>query len=93
MEILDFDDRYMYLGSETSPPCFMISHRQNIRPIYPIEYKHYYYYRENLLKHEDELKSKYNTRTIQPALGNEMVYIGASSLVLNTLILTLVLII
>ena len=92
MEILDFDDRYMYLGSETSPPCFMISHRQNIRPIYPIEYKHYYYYRENLLEHEDEMKSKYNSRAIQPALGNDMVYIGALRLLISTSLILSVLI-
>ena len=69
MNIYDFEDRYMYIGSGTRPPCSKYVQRNVVRPVYPIEYKHYHYIKKRFKDHEDELGAPYNIRGISPVDG------------------------
>ena len=41
LEVLDYDDRYVYLGSSTRPPCTRITLRHMLRKIYSIPEREY----------------------------------------------------
>ena len=70
MGAIDYDNRWIYLGSSTLPPCSVISYWNIVHSVYPIELKYIkiidYMYKQN----NDQIQSETNTRMIMRPVGN-----------------------
>jgi len=84
------EDRYVYIGSKMKPPCETYINWTVLRKVYPIDPKYVTQIRWQLLKHKDELKADSNIRGLRKVNGHEIIYIGASRLLLGYIALAIV---
>ena len=77
MDTLDFQHRWIYLGSAAFPPCMKYLLWNILKTRYHIEYKYTYYIKQIFADNFDELKSKHNIRGIYPVNGHRVYYIEA----------------
>ena len=86
MELVDFDNRWAYKGSKTSPPCNNIIYQNVLSTIYPIKQEHLDAFKEVLKKTtvetadgDETLDVVGNWRRPQPIDDHEIVYISGAS--------------
>jgi len=80
MDVLDYEDKYIYIGSGTTPPCALFVQRQVLHRIYPIEFKYVFYVKERFKRKKEEVGALTNIRGIHPVNGHQIYYIGAARL-------------
>ena len=84
MNIVKFDQRWVYKGSQTQPPCDQFVYWNVIRRVLPITPEQLALFKTKLESKEATLGAKTNNRALQPIKGHNIRYIGAHKLFLAT---------
>lgn len=80
MNTVDFDDRWVYHGSFTTPPCKPVVYWNVINNIFPIKLDEFRDLKKMIEFRKEEIGSLTNIRPIQPIINQNIKYIAASYL-------------
>lgn len=76
MEMADFDNRWIYKGSVTTPPCATAVYWNVLSSVYPLKAEHLALFKEQLNRGEGgELDARGNWREIQEYNDQELTYV------------------
>ena len=75
--MIDFEDRWIYLGSSTLPPCTKLGYWNIPRIVYPVEMKYMSLFKMQFRTQFNKIKSSNNARKLQVPDGNEIYHVGA----------------
>ena len=85
MELVDFNNRWAYKGSQTAPPCFTHYYQNVLSTVYPIKADHVALFKKVLKKTVttggDTLDVVGNYRDIQEIDGQNVVYISGDQMI------------
>ena len=85
MELVDFNNRWAYKGSQTAPPCFTHYYQNVLSTVYPIKEAHVELFKKVLKKTTtaggDTLDVVGNYRDIQEIDGQNVVYISGDQMI------------
>ena len=77
MNNIDFEDRWIYIGCSTLPPCGKVVYWNLLRIVYPFEVKYMSQIKMQFKQQKDIIKSDMNARYLMKPNGNQIYYIGA----------------
>jgi len=79
MEMVDNNQRWIYKGSVTTPPCARFVYWNVLSTIYPVSAKHLALFKEQLNRGEDgNLDERGNWRLITPVDEHNVIYLDGS---------------
>ena len=85
MNMLDYEDRWTYHGSLTTPPCTPAIYWNVIRRVLPIEPMQFERYQQKNVKNQMTIGGITNNRIIQPIVNHNIRFIGAVKLAVSAL--------
>ena len=87
MELVDFNNRWAYKGSLTTPPCTSFVYWNVLSTVYPIKAEHLEQFKTLLAKGEDgELADLGNWRETQDVDNHNVIYISSAGVFSQKLI-------
>merc|ERR1719281_2082833 len=75
MEMVDFNNRWVYKGSVTTPPCLRFVYWNVLSTIYPVSQKHLDNFKARLEAGTTNLGTVGNWRKIQPVDEHNVIYV------------------
>ena len=79
MELVDFNNRWAYKGSLTTPPCTSFVYWNVLSTVYPIKAEHLEQFKTQLAKGEDgDLADLGNWRETQDIDNHNVIYISSA---------------
>jgi carbonic anhydrase len=77
MELANFEDRWIYKGSVTTPPCDKFVYWNVLRRIHPIKIDQLAMFKEKLRLNEAQIGNSQNNRAIMPINDHGVLYVNA----------------
>ena len=77
MAMMDYEKRWVYHGSLTTPPCSPFIFWNVMRRVMPIRQDQFDAFKAMLSHHEDLVGNVVNNRNIQPIVSQNVRYVGA----------------
>ena len=77
MGFVDLEERWVYHGSLTTPPCTPKVYWNVINKIFPIRLKEMEKFKKLMELNKDKIGAVFNNRPLQPILNQGIQYIGA----------------
>ena len=79
MELVDFDNRWAYKGSGTTPPCTSFVYWNVLSTVYPIKAEHVELFKNQLARGQDgDLKALGNWRETQDIDNHGVIYVSSN---------------
>lgn len=77
MKYVDMNQRWVYHGSLTTPPCTPVVYWNVINRIFPIKLEEFKKIKEVMEKRKSSIGATFNNRPIQPIINQGIRYLGA----------------